>query len=371
MLLADKQIGYVEALTKKPADIPKTGISLEYGHVNSAFNDSRIFINQSFQLPYVYQRQRVVYEKTLQVASAQKALKKAEMHLLIRQLCFQIIDLDRRAIIIDELDKNFKEWMRVAVLQQQVGEINASILSSIKIQSAENKLQKNRLETDRSTLIQELTFLLHSTQQVVPMFTNTITNPVIDAVSMLPSHPLMQLADANIEERKAQTRLERNRLSPDFNLGYSNLSIIGWQSPDGIAQKYYGAGTRFGVYTLGMGLPLFTGASKAKIKAAKIVEEIAGIQKQHQFDQLSTQYLQLRERYLSQMQSFTYYDKEGLLQAKNMISQATARLGAGDIPFAEWALLVSQSLQISISHAASLHALQMLGAEFIYLTEKK
>ena len=371
MLLADKQIGYVEALSKKIADIPKTGISLEYGHVNSAFNDSRIFINQSFQLPYVYQRQRVVYEKTLQVASAQKALKKAEMHLFIRQLCFQIIDLDRRTIIINELDKNFKEWMRIAVLQQQVGEINASILASIKIQSAENRLQKNRLETDRTALIQELTFLLHSTQQVVPILTNTINDSVIDAMRMLPSHPLLQLADATLEERKAQTKLERNKLAPDFNLGYSNLSIIGWQSPDGIAQKYYGAGTRFGVYSLGMGLPLFTGASKAKIKAAKIVEEIAGIQKQQQFDQLSTQYLQLSERYLSQMESYTYYEKEGLLQAKNMISQATARLGAGDIPFAEWALLVSQSLQISISHAASLHALQMLGAEFIYLTEKK
>jgi cobalt-zinc-cadmium resistance protein CzcA len=371
MVIADKQIGYVTELRKKPTDIPKTSFSLEYGQLNSAFNDSRIFINQSFQLPRVYMRQASAYQSAIEVASAQKIVKKADLHLLVRQLCFKIIDLDRRAVIIDELNKNFREWTRIAELQQKAGEISESILASVKIQFAENRLQKNRLESDRITLIQELSMLLHSSQRIVPEYTNAINAPIIDGVTTLESHPSILLADATIKERKSLTMLERNRLSPDINLGYSNLSIIGWQTPNGISQKYYGASNRFGVYQVGLGLPIFNGASKARVKASRIGEEIAEVQKQQLLDQLSTQYIQLRERYLQHKNAYDYYEKEGLMYAKTMISQATTRLTAGDIPFAEWALLVSQSLQISISHAASLHALQMLGADFIYLNEKK
>ena len=371
MVIADKQIGYVTELRKKPTDIPKTSFSLEYGQLNSAFNDSRIFINQSFQLPRVYMRQASAYQSAIEVASAQKIVKKADLHLLVRQLCFKIIDLDRRAVIIDELDKNFREWTRIAELQQKAGEISESILASVKIQFAENRLQKNRLESDRVALIQELSMLLHSSQRIIPEYTNAINAPIFDGITTLESHPSIILADATIKERKSLTMLERNRLSPDINLGYSNLSIIGWQTPNGISQKYYGASNRFGVYQVGLGLPIFNGASKARVKASRIGEEIAEVQKQQLLDQLSTQYIQLRERYLQHKNAYDYYEKEGLMYAKTMISQATTRLTAGDIPFAEWALLVSQSLQISISHAASLHALQMLGAEFIYLNEKK
>ncbi|MFN5423141.1 MAG: CusA/CzcA family heavy metal efflux RND transporter [bacterium] len=371
LAIADKQVNYAEVLRKKPYEISKTGVSFEYGKVNSAFNDSRVLVSQSFQFPQVYARQASAYQSALEVVSAQKTLKKADIHLLVRQLCYRIMDLDRRAVIINELEKNFREWVRIAELQQGAGEISESILSSVKIQFAENSLQENRIDTDKAALVQELALLIRSSQPIAPEFKNTFTIPMLGQEGIVESHPSMQLAEALINERKSMTMLERNRLSPDLTAGYSNMSIVGWQTPDGVAQKYYGPSSRFGVYQLGVGLPIFNGASRAKVKASKIGEEIAQIHKQQLFDQLSTQYLQLKERYLHYINAYNYYEKEGLVLAKKMISQATTRLTSGDIPYAEWALMVSQSLHIYISHAESLHALQMLEAEFIYLTEKK
>jgi len=54
-----------------------------------------------------------------------------------------------------------------------------------------------------------------------------------------------------------------------------------------------------------------------------------------------------------------------------MIAQASLRFKNGDIGFAEWALLVNQSLQIKIAYADIVKALQFSLAEFKYLTEKK
>ena len=53
-----------------------------------------------------------------------------------------------------------------------------------------------------------------------------------------------------------------------------------------------------------------------------------------------------------------------------MRDQATIRLKAGEISFAEWTLLVSQSLQIKISYATAIHELQMVASDYYYLTEK-
>lgn len=57
--------------------------------------------------------------------------------------------------------------------------------------------------------------------------------------------------------------------------------------------------------------------------------------------------------------------------ADEMIKQAGVRFKNGDIAFAEWALLVNQSLQIKIAHADIIKSLQYSMAELKYLTEKK
>lgn len=370
MQLAGKQLAYAEALAAKPSEIAKTGVTVEYGNVNSPFTDTRFLINQGFHLPMVYKRQKDLYERAVDFQAVQQSVKKFELHFLVRSLCYRIIDLDRRELILAQLDSNFNEWTRVAQLQQEQGEINASVLAAVKVQSAQNHLQRKAILADKATLVQQLNTLLRSGTTVVPEMSVNWELSVKDVPAALENHPLVLLAEAAVQQRKAETAIERNSLSPDINFGYSNMSIVGWISDDGINQKYYGSSDRFSVYQLGLGLPLFTGAAKARIKASRINEEMASIEKQQQLDQLNSQYAQLISRYTEQLAAFRYYEKEGLKLANDMMNQASVRLKAGDIAFAEWALLVNQSLQIRISHAASIHDLQMAEAEYFYLTDK-
>lgn len=371
MEIADKQIGYYEVLKKNPAEISKTSLGLEYGNVNSAFADTRIFLSQSLQLPVVYSRQRQAYQSGVVRQTAQRALLRAELDLFVRERCYRIGDLDRREAILQELERYFTEWTRVASVQQQQGDVAMGVLNSIKVQSAQLHLQKQQLLADRQATLQELNTVLRTQDWIIPVRTDKISLGQIDINAVLDNHPAVSLAESKVVVQRAQTSLERNRLLPDFNLGYSNLSIVGWQSPDGIAQKYYGPGYRFGVAQIGLGLPIFNGASKAKVKASQIGEDIASMERQLQLDQLKNRYAQLGARLIKHLEAYSYYEKEGLKLAADMINHASVRLKAGDIPFAEWALMVSQSLQIKLAHAEALHALQMADAEFIYLTEKK
>jgi hypothetical protein len=53
------------------------------------------------------------------------------------------------------------------------------------------------------------------------------------------------------------------------------------------------------------------------------------------------------------------------------MNQSTLRLKAGDIPFSEWLLLINQSVQIKTSYLEIVHQLNLVTADYIYLTENK
>jgi cobalt-zinc-cadmium resistance protein CzcA len=369
--ISDKQVEYFSQLKNNPIDIPKTGIGLEYGNINSAKNDTRFFFSQSFQLPVVYNRQKIFYEKSIAVQSADKMNKRSEIRLQVRKLYARLQDLERKEAILGEIENNFLEWRRISELQQKQGEIHVAALNMIRVQTAQISIQQEQLKSERLGIQSELKTILNIGDDILPI---TLSEEPVSLkqfnLSLLDSHPLMLLADANYGQRKSQTSLEKNKLSPDFTFGYSNLSIIGWQSPDGISQQYFGGGRRFGIYQLGVGVPLFNSATRAKIKASSINEEIALLEKQLHQNQLKSQLNQLSIKFKQLSDAQHYYDGDGVKFSSEILAQSSARLKSGDIPFSEWFMFVNQSIQIKIARVENIHQLSLLEAEYQYLSEK-
>jgi cobalt-zinc-cadmium resistance protein CzcA len=368
----DKRILQNELLKSRPLQTPNTSLGMEYGNINSAFNDTRFFLNQGLQLPVIYKRQKEVYQKNIEIEQARKYLNKAELHLSIRQLAYRIMDLERRAKILDEFESNFKQWRDVAQVQTSQGEIKKSVYNEIDFQYNQNRIQKEQLVADRAQLCFELKLLANSNEHLVPLLEDISTNQLslITLEKESGQHPSIQFSNALVEERKALVLLNKSKLIPDVNLGYSNLSIIGWQTPDGVSQKYYGAGRRFGVYQFGLSLPLFNGSTKAKIKTAELDVEIAQLEQSRQAAILNTQLSKLISKYNQAQKSYQYYQNEALPISNELYQQASMRLKNGDISFSDWNALVGQSLQIKLAHVSSIYDMQMAMAEYIYLTEK-
>lgn len=369
--MAGKQVEYYAELKKKSAEIPKTSFGAEYGNINSASNDTRFFLNQQFQLPKVYARQKEAYQKAEGLQEAKKYLEKAELHHTIRQLCYRIMDLDRRDEILYRFLRVFSEWQKKAEAQQKAGDINGASLNAIVLQTKQYLFQKKQLEADRYSLIQELNGMIMSGNSYTPSLENAVDKNIPALIASLENHPSIQMAEAQIKEQVAQTALEKNRLAADFNLGYSNLSITGWQTPDGISQKYYAPSNRFGILQAGVSIPIFNGAAKAKVNAAKIKEEIAVLQKQKQLENLNRRMTDVISQFGAAKEAYEYYVSEGLALSNDNWSQAKKRLELGDISYAEFNILQSQYLQVLIAHAETIHQLQMASAMFQFLTEKK
>ena len=370
--IAGKQVDYFSTLKSIKAELPQSTIGFEYGNINSAFNDTRFFFNQSFQLPKVYIRQQNYQLTSYNFASAEREYKRAELNRHIRKLYFKLQDLDRKSTILNELSKYFQEWKRISMLQAELGELQVSAMNLIKVQTAQTEMQLLELNREVENIQFELKGLLQIDYSISPTSDSAVVSPMNQVLKTTNlQHPLIQIADALVLQKKAMTEVERNKLSPMINLGYSNLSIKGWQTSDGISQKYYSPQDRFGIYQLNIGIPIISGATRSRIKASKINEEVALIEKELQISRLNTDLQKLNTSYNQMMKSKSYYEAEGLKIAADNMDQATLRLKAGDIPFSEWLLLINQSVQIKASYLEIVHQLNLLTADYIYLTENR
>jgi cobalt-zinc-cadmium resistance protein CzcA len=165
----------------------------------------------------------------------------------------------------------------------------------------------------------------------------------------------------------AEARSEKSALLPELNLGYNNLSIIGWQSVDGINQKYYGSGERFSSYVLGIGLPLFNGATRARVQASEVNSELARMSELQAGEQLKNKKTQLQAEYQKYNKIIDHYVKAGLVQSDQIIRQSLLAFRSGDISYMEWINLMNQAVGLRMQYMDALLSSKLVSAELEYL----
>lgn len=366
-----KESAYWKQLQVAVADQGKTVIGAEYGKINSINNDSRFSVNQSFTLPVVYKRQRDFYRAGELAQQAQVNLRQQELHREIRLVYWSMADLLNRQQLLLKLDSVYSRVLQAASLRLKAGETNQLEKTSAEAQVAHLKIQLKQLQTDLLIAQQKMQWLLNSDVFYLPDMTIAAsTVAALPDTGSTASHPLVKYREEQMKLVIAQTALERNKLVPDLSAGYNNMSIVGYQSADGITQKYYGPGQRFGTVNLTMGIPLFTKAARNKVKAGKLGEEAALLNVKVADQQLKSQLLQYNEEFKKQQQLVQYYNSEGLAQSELIISHATQNYEKGQISYLEWTMLMNNAAGIQLARLDALQQLNRISTEIEYVTGK-
>jgi cobalt-zinc-cadmium resistance protein CzcA len=366
-----KNSEYWKQLQTATTDLPHTSLGAEYGKINSVFNDTRLFISQSFSLPVVYRRQRDYYRANEQAAGARSLLRQQELSKEVKTVFYNLVDLLERQKMLLRLDSTFSRFSDAAALRLKTGESNMLEKSSADAQVLQIKLQQQEVDADIRREQQQLQWLLNTGDSILPDYNVARKTASLEMdTALVQNHPALQYQQEQVKIAGAHTNVERSRLNPEFTLGYSNMSIRGYQTKDGITQQFYDGGDRFSVYQLTLGLPLITKATRAKIRAAKVQEEAAQLQANATSRYLTSQWMQLHSAYKKFVQQVNYYEQTGLPQAA--LINRNARLGfeKGSINYVEWSLLMSNAVTIELGYLEAVHALNETIIELEYLTGK-
>jgi cobalt-zinc-cadmium resistance protein CzcA len=360
---------YWEALRGKVFELPRTLLGVEYGNINSAKNDNSFYISQGFQMPAVYNRQKSFYQAGQSANESLIRLQEKELFRELRLNYYTMQDLRERKELLLQLDSIYSRFLRAAESRYRTGETNLLEKTTAEAQVAQLKLQQRQLEADMVILQQRQAVLLSSDELFLPVRRSAVlTSFAIPDTSLLISHPQVRYWEEQGKLLVAQTELERSRMSPEFILGYSNLSIIGWQSPDGVSQKYYSGSDRFSIFQFTMGLPIFNQATKSRIRAGNISSEISTIQKEAAYRQIRGDLGRLETEYARQAAALRYYDEEGRRQSEQLMTNARLSFEKGELSYMEWTLLMNQAMQIRLAGLDARLAIDKLYAEYIYLT---
>jgi heavy metal efflux system protein len=348
---------YQEELTASGKTIPKTNASFEYGNINSAYQDTRIGVGQTINFPTVYKTQKALLNEEYKASLLNVDITQAEIRRRVTEAFYELIYLQEKRRLLFEADTLYREFSRRATLRFEKGEANILEKTTAETQRGGIALQLQQLQGDSVVWQSRLKFLLQTSTDVVPQTPNVKLefSPQADTNSLAQNPHIRYLAQQQ-SITAAQTKLEKSKLSPDITLTYYNQSFKGFQNIDGV-EKYFSGSNRFSSGQAGLSIPLFNSAQKARIKSAKINEQVSEHNYQAELARISNQYREAFEAYQKLIQAVTYYETTALPNADTIAKTANNQFLGGDINYLEWVLLMNQAITIRSEYIDALRKL--------------
>jgi heavy metal efflux system protein len=363
--------GYWKQLQEKTYEIPRTSFGGEYGYINSIHNDSRFFVSQTLPSPTFYHRQKDFFEISRQLAFTQHSTRQKDLTREVRIIFYSLVDLTERKKLMARLDSQYQGFARAAEARLQMGETGLLEKTAIFSQMEQMGIQLRQLDNDFRIYQEKLKWLVNSGSYFIPQYGGRIRMDLVSAdSSLLGVHPTQQVFETQKKLTAAQTAMEKARNHPDMTLSYSNQSLVGWQSPDGIGQHYYGPENRFSFYQLSVSLPIFNGAQRNRVKASRINELVAGLRSREWSEQLKMQWAQNQEEIKKLLDLVRFYEQTGLRESELLLTQAKQGYEKGNIGYMERTLLTNQSIGLQIAYLDAVKALNLALIESAYLNEK-
>lgn len=359
---------YQQALIKSAANIPQASLNSEYGQINSNYKDSRFGISQSFSFPTVYSNHKKLLEEEYKSAVLSISLREAEIKKTVSQVFSTILILKEKEKLLTETDSIYSEFLKKALIRFKAGESNTLEKATAQTQKDAIYLQLKALKEEIKMANLQFRLLLNTSADIEPYAEQKRLQLIpADKSAIIAGHPLSRISVQQKEIATANTRLEKSKMLPDLSLGYFNTSIRGTGADD----IYYPASKRFGAFNLGIGIPIFTGAQKARINASKLSESIAENTYQNQILNLGTQYNTFKSQYESYVQSTDYFESSSLKEAKLIRETANKQFINGEINYLDWVILNNQTVLIQNSYLDLIRNLNESIINLNYLSSKE
>ncbi len=345
--VAAAEVNYYEALRKSGTDIDKTAVLMEYGKFNSIANDNRYAISQSIQFPTVYKHQNAINRTNIVLSEANKSRKEAELKSRIKYTFYQLLIMQNKMRLLKDADSIYSAFIIKSQTRYKLGDIDALELATLENQQFQISSQLQMLSAAYSGLLRDLHVLTNTTQVYEPMADSIVYTyrGSLDGMDIVGS-PIIKIAAEKVQIATLQKKLETSRLLPSFSAGISSSTIVGWQTVQQNQERYYGLGHRFTSANIGLGLPVFYGAQRAKIKAAETQKHMYQLEMDATKQQLIADMNRATEAYLKYKDMVRKFQEKMLPNAAIIIKTANQKLGVGEVGYIDWTVLINQAIQI-------------------------
>ena len=353
---SDLEIDASKALKKTAGELPKLGFNAQLGQYNSTKFDQSFEVAQTIPFPTLFGEKKQLINAEIKGKELQKNLTVLELKTQVRTYYYQILYLQHNQKQLQQLDSLYSDFIEIAQLRYKTGDTKKVDISTAEAKKGEinlllkqNKVFLNNAVASLKTLMNTREdFLIVENGIFQPLqISNLLDNDVVA------SHPAIQslYQDAVIAEQTK--KVERSQGLPDFTIGFTNQSLIGFHTVNGM-EKYFNSGNRFNSVNIGIAIPITYGATKARIKSLDFRKQASEANAQQQQRALTTQLQNALQQYQQDMQQFNYFQQEALPNAKEIVSAAQLGYKTGEISYVEYLFALQTATDIQLNYLKSI-----------------
>ena len=170
--------------------------------------------------------------------------------------------------------------------------------------------------------------------------------------------PYLKLAEQSTKIAKAKQKLERNKLLPDFN-----FELYQGKTDFSADKSYLG-------FSVGISIPIFFGAQKAKIKQAGLQYQAAEMRRTYQQQYLSTKQQKLQNDIAKYRERINYYEKTGQKLAEKIYKMAQKSYTAGEINYYQYLQNLQTATDIQLKYLDDLKKYNQKVIEYQYFVNE-
>jgi cobalt-zinc-cadmium resistance protein CzcA len=298
----------------------------------------------------VYKRQKELLQAHTQSNLYSEAIVRQEVKKQVSLLYYQMLVLQEKKKLLQKTDSLYRIFFEKQQQRFKAGDANILEKTAAEVQLMQVKNQLELLDTDFKIVEEQFGKLLQSDVRYIPVAEKTKIRTVKEPdLSAIPNLPVIKLKEQQQQIAAKEIEVVKSKSLPQLNIGYTNQSIIGIQNING-TDKNYTAANRFSSALVGVNIPLFNKANKARLAAGKTTVAVTKAEYESSVLQQQSVLQTLLLRKQKNESQLRYYENTGLPQAKIITDNANIQYANGAINYLEWIMLTNQSISIQAEY---------------------
>ena len=337
MQAGKKSVERAQVMQGTAWELDKTEVSFSQNPATGGESDNGFTFTQSLDFPTVY-------------ASRRNQLK-AE----IANTYYQMLYQSHRLQILLRIDSVLERYSKIAEMRYKAGESR-----QLEYLSADRKCNENRLEmADVKSEIERLQIDLMSQLNTQEPVKPAEENLSAIAAQNLNTYNYQQSADGIYRQDKLialdkEIKAVKTGFAPSLSLSLRTQCVISSWNPYNIDRSRFAEGNFFG-FEIGVGIPLFYGSTKAKVKAAQKDRELAEIEMRQEQTEKEREYRLCTKRLQAASNRLKYYEQNNQAHSAQISKLSAIEYENGEISYVEYVNAIEETIDVLMKHADAIN----------------
>lgn len=354
MQVANKSVERAKALQGTAWEIDKTELSLSQDPTSGGSPDNALSLSQSIEFPTYYIARHKQLKAETQAERSKAAVVRLSLENDVKAAYYQAVYQAEKLRVLESQDSLLAQYRTLAEKRYKAGETRQLELLSAERLQRENKMEVLAAHNELETVQLLLSRLVGSVETVEPKEDSLLPLDWKQASYNYSQTPDGQYSADRLKVSEQAVRVAKNGFAPSLSLSLRNQLVISSWNPYDQDRSRFDGGNFMG-FEVGVGIPLFYGATRAKVKAAWKEREMIALEIKEQEQLRQQEYLSALSRMNAAYVRYTYYNEEGRERSDKMAEQGLLEYSQGEISYLEYMNVLQESIDLRLKRASALN----------------